>query len=280
MTTKIGAHVSIAGGVANAPQNAHNLGCECFQLFTRSPRGGQRKEIDLKKFFKDCERYNYEIGKDYIVHSPYYVNLASGDNKIRKNSIRILKDELEVASEFKCPFVITHLGSAGGQERETAQKKVLKSLLEIYEGYQNSAMLVLEIAAGSGKIMGISFDEMNFYFNELEKSGFELGFCFDTCHAFAAGYDLRTPSKVGQVFQEMDEKIGLNRLKCIHFNDSKTEFNSKKDRHEHIGKGLIGLAGLESVAREAQRLKINIYLETNHDKIKEDLKITKDMLKK
>jgi deoxyribonuclease-4 len=135
--------------------------------------------------------------------------------------------------------------------------------------------LVLEIAAGSGKIMGISFEEMKFYFDELEKKGFKLGFCFDTCHAFATGYDLRTPAKVQEVFQEIDKKIGLDKLKCVHFNDSKTEFNSKKDRHEHIGEGLIGKKGLESVVGQVEKLGINIYLETKHDKIKEDLEITK-----
>jgi len=275
MKTKIGAHVSIAGGVENAPKNAHDLDCECFQLFTRSPRGGARKEIDLDKFFGDCQKYGFEIGRDYVVHSPYYINLASLDNKIFHNSIRILRDELEAASEIKCPYVITHLGSSKDQEKKEAQKRVLKSLIAIHEDYQGSSLLTLEIAAGSGNIMGDNLDEMKFYFEGLKKKGIEVGFCFDTCHAFAGGYDLRTPQKVKEVFKEIDEKIGLENLKCIHFNDSKTEFDSKKDRHEHIGDGLIGEEGLKAVVREAQELGINIYLETNHDKIKEDLIKTK-----
>lgn len=279
MKTKVGAHVSIAGGVANAPKNAHDLKCECFQLFTRSPRGGVRKEIDIEKFFGDCEKYGYEIRKDYVVHSPYYINLASLDEKIYQNSIRILRDELEVASQIKCPFVVTHLGSSKDQDKKQAQKKTLESLVAIHDGYKNSAMLTLEIAAGSGNIMGDNLDEFKYYFDELEKRGIEVGFCFDTCHAFAGGYDLRTLAKVREVFGEIDQKIGLDKLKCIHFNDSKTEFNSKKDRHEHIGKGLIGREGLQAVVSEAQKLGINIYLETNHDKIKEDLILTRNMLK-
>jgi len=277
--TKIGAHVSIAGGVANAPKNAHDISCECFQLFTRSPRGGQRKEIDLDKFFGDCEEYGFEIGKDYIVHSPYYINLASLDDKIYNNSIRILRDELEVASEIKCPYVITHLGSSKNQEKPEAQQRVLDSLIKIHDNYEGFSLLTLEIAAGTGNIMGDNLDEMKFYFDELKKKGIKVGFCFDTCHAFAGGYDLRTPEKVKEVFMEIDNKIGLKNLKCIHFNDSKTPFDSKKDRHEHIGKGKIGSDGLKAVVRESQKSGINIYLETNHDEIEADLKLTKSFRK-
>jgi deoxyribonuclease-4 len=277
--TKIGAHVSIAGGVANAPENAHKLGCECFQMFTRSPRGGQRKVIDFDKFFNDCQKYGFEIGQDYVIHSPYYINLASVNQKIAENSVRILRDELEVASQLKSPIVITHLGSAGEQDRKIAQEKIIKNLQKIYDGYQGTAQLTLEIGAGSGKIMGVSLDEMKNYFEKLENQGLEMGFCFDTCHAFATGYDLRTKEKVAKIFQEIDEKIDLKRLKCIHFNDSKTEFNSKKDRHEHIGEGLIGEDGMRAVVKKAEKLNLNIYLETNHDKIKKDLEVTKKFLR-
>lgn len=277
--TKIGAHVSIAGGVENAPENAHKINCECFQMFTRSPRGGQRKVIDFDKFFQNCEEYGFEIGRDYVIHSPYYINLASANQKIAENSIRILRDELEVASQLKAPVVITHLGSAGEQDRKIAQKKIIENIQKIYDDYEGSAQLALEIAAGSGKIMGVSLDEMKIYFEKLERQGLEIGFCFDTCHAFAAGYDLRTEDKVTKVFQKIDEKIDLKRLKCIHFNDSKTEFNSKKDRHEHIGEGLIGREGMRAVIKEAQKLNLNIYLETNHDKIKKDLEIAKSFRK-
>ncbi len=277
--TKVGAHVSIAGGVENAPQNAHNLKCECFQMFTRSPRGGQRREIDIEKFFTDCRKYDYQIGKDYIVHSPYYINLASPNEKIHQNSIQILRDELEVSSQIKCPFVITHLGSSRDSNRKESQKRILEGILAIYKNYIGSSLLTLEIAAGSGNIMGDNLEEFKFYFDKLKKETIKVGFCFDTCHAFTAGYDLKTPKKVQKVFQEIDQNIGLKNLKCIHFNDSKTEFNSKKDRHEHIGKGLIGEIGLKSVVKEAQKLNIHIYLETNHDKIEEDLILTKNMLK-
>jgi len=276
---KIGAHVSIAGGVKNAPKNAHKINCDCFQMFTRSPRGGQRKEIDFDKFFSECKKYNFQVGKDYIIHSPYYINLASVDERIAKNSVRILRDELEIASQLKCPTVVTHLGSAGKQKRKEAQSRVAKNLKEIYKNYQGSAQLTLEIAAGSGNVMGIDLDEMGIYFQELDKNGINLGFCFDTCHAFATGYDLRTTEKIQSVFQEIDQKIGLEKLKCVHFNDSKTEFNSKKDRHEHISEGLIGEEGLREVLREVQKINLNVYLETNHDKIKKDLMKTRDMLK-
>jgi deoxyribonuclease-4 len=280
--TKVGAHVSIAGGVENAPRNAHLLECECFQIFTRSPRGGKRKEIDEQKFFKACERYNFEVGKDYIIHAPYYINLASQEEKIYKSSIRILKEELKIADQIKSPFVITHLGSSKDLNKTenwpSIQQKVFKGLREIYQDYQGKAILSLEIAAGSGNIIGDNLEEFSYFLNEADKLGIKMGFCFDTCHAFAAGKDLRTPKKVQKTFKEIDEKIGLEKLNCIHFNDSKSDFDSHIDRHEHIGKGKIGNIGMKAVAKKAKQLDINLYLETKHDKIKKDIKITKGFL--
>lgn len=282
---KIGAHVSIAGGMENAPKNANDLNCECFQMFSRSPRGGNYKKIDqriAKKFLNNCQKNGFDIGKDYIIHSSYFINLASPNNRIYYGSIKALREELETANLIKSPFVITHIGSSKDLEEKNRQKqinsKVIKAIKKIHENYQGSAILVLEIAAGSGNIIGDTFEEISFFIKESKKENIKLGFCLDTCHAFAAGYDLRDPSKVQALFNEIDKKIGLSHLKCIHFNDSQTELNSKVDRHEHIGEGKIGTRGLEKIAKIAKNLDINLYLETKHDKIKKDLKLTKSFI--
>lgn len=279
---KIGAHVSIAGGIENAPKNASVLNCECFQMFSRSPRGGNYKKINqdiAKKFLQNCEKFDFEIGRDYILHSPYFINLASKNNRIYHGSIKALQDELETANLINCPFVITHIGSSkdlnGENQQEQINEKVLKAMKKIHENYQGQAVLVLEIAAGSGNIIGNTFEEIGYFIKQAKKQNIRLGFCFDTCHAFAAGYDLRNPSKVQKIFNEIDKKISLKSLKCLHFNDSQTGLGSRVDRHEHIGKGKIGVEGLRKVAEITKKLDINLYLETKHDEIENDLKITK-----
>ncbi len=281
---KIGAHVSIAGGIENAPLNAQELGCECFQMFSRSPRGGPAKKIDKetrKKFLKNCQANNFQPGKDYIIHTPYFINLASENNRIYYGSIKAIREELEIASLIEAPFVILHLGSAkditGDNKKEETNKKVFKAIKEIHKDYQGEALLTIEIAAGSGEIIGDTLEEIGYFIRKAEKAGIKLGFCFDTCHAFAAGYDLRTSRKVKQVFQEMENKIGLEKLKCVHFNDSQADFNSHKDRHEHLGEGKIGLNGLKEVIKIAKKQDLNLYIETKHDKIEQDLKTAKKM---
>ena len=285
--TKIGCHVSIAEGIENAPKRATNLGAECFQIFSRSPHGGKVKEITpeiAKVFLSQCKKYKFKQNKDWIIHTPYYINLASTNNRIYYGSINSIRKELEVATLIKSPFVITHIGSskdiAGKNVQKQVNKKVMEALAKIHSGYKGSAKLLLEIAAGSGNIIGDSFEEIGYFIKNCTKKKIDVGFCFDSCHSFAAGYDLRTPSKVKNVFSDINKLIGLDKLGCIHLNDSMTEFDSHKDRHEHIGDGKIGAKGLKQVALEAKKLNINLYLETKHDKIKEDIELTKSFLKK
>jgi len=283
---KIGAHVSIAGGIENAPQNAKLLNCECFQMFSRSPRGGNYKGITpkiAKKFLRNCKKFDFKIGEDYIIHSPYFINLASPNDKIYYGSINTLREELNTANLIKCPYVITHIGSSKNlkekNRQEQVNKKVTKAIKKIHENYQGNSVLILEIAAGSGNIIGDTFEEIGYFIKQAKKEKIKLGFCLDTCHAFAAGYDLRTTKKVKKMFEEINKKIGLNYLKCIHFNDSQVDLGSHVDRHEHIGKGRIGIKGLKEVARIAKNLNLNLYLETKHNKINEDLELTRSFMK-
>lgn len=283
--TKIGYHVSIAEGIQNAPKRAHDLGCECFQFFSRSPHGGKANEITpeiAKKFLSQCKKYKFDAGKDYVIHSPYYINLASENNRIYYGSISALRKELEVATLIKAPYVITHIGSSKDLSGKNIQKqineKVMKAIRKIHEGYNGSALLILEIAAGSGNIIGDSFEEIGYFIKTAKREGIQLGFCFDTCHSFAAGYDLRTPKQVRAVFAKMDKYIKFENLKCIHFNDSMAPFDSRKDRHEHIGKGEIGEKGLSEVVKIVCDLDLNLFLETKHDKIEEDIELTKSMI--
>ncbi|MEA1926049.1 MAG: deoxyribonuclease IV [Patescibacteria group bacterium] len=281
---KIGCHVSIAEGIEKAPRRAHDIGCECFQFFSRSPYGGSATGItqdNASKFISSAEKYGFTPWRDYVIHAPYFVNLASKDSRIYYGSINALRKELETALLVKALYVIIHIGSSKDMEEPDIQKqineKVLKALRKIHDGYEGKAMLLLEITAGSGNIIGDTFEEIGYFIKKMKEEDIKIGFCLDTCHGFAAGYDFSDPQKVRKIFTEIDKEIGLDNLKCVHFNDSQAEFDSHVDRHEHIGKGKIGINGLEETIRLVKNYDINLIIETGHDKIREDLAITGKM---
>ena len=258
-----GHHVSIAGGVFNAPANAAAVGCEIFQIFTRSPRGGAAPKLTLEivQLFKDnCAKFGFT---DYYVHTPYYINLASGNPKIYEASSRIIREELERSSRLGVRAVMTHLGSAKDTTRPKAIAKTVTGLIKALTGYTGSAQFLIEIAAGAGNIMGDSFDEVGTIIKKVQpKVKTTLGVCFDTAHAFASGYDLRTKAAVDQTLAAFDRQVGLNRLVLIHGNDSKVDFNSHVDRHWHIGHGQIGLEGFRAIINHPKLKKVNMILET------------------
>jgi len=283
---KIGAHISIAGGIDNVPQRAKKIGAECFQIFSRSPRGGVRRKIDLKEvkdFLDNCVKYKFEIGRDYIVHAPYFINLASENNRIYNGSIIAIKEELNFANKIKSSYVVIHIGSSkdleGSNIEEKINKKVWRALEKIHKGYKGKALLLLEISAGSGNIIGDSINEIAYFIKKSKQVSFNLGFCLDTCHAFAGGYDLRTPTKVQTFFAEIKKEIGLRNMKAIHLNDSMFGLGTHIDRHEHIGKGKIGKAGLREVVRLAENIGINLYLETKYDEVRKDITLVKGFRK-
>jgi len=280
---KVGAHVSIANGIHNAPQRAKKLGCEIFQIFSRSPQGGkaapiEKKEADL--FLEEAKKQGFK-SKDWFVHSPYFINLASSNRKIYYGSISALVRELQIAKLIQGAGVVTHIGSdpefknqgKSGPVFEKINKGLEKILAEV--GKDFPVPLVFEIAAGSGNIIGDSLEEIALILQSAQKMGLKSGFCFDTCHSFAAGYDLRQESNVEDFFNQVEQKIGLNQLKLIHLNDSKTKLGGKVDRHEHLGEGEIGISGISAIIKKAQKLKVGMILETKHDKIKNDLALVK-----
>ena len=283
---KFGAHISIAGGVEKAPERAHEIGCECFQMFSRSPQGGKAKEITesvVNNFKKSCQKYNL---KNYYIHTPYYINLASANNRIYHGSISAIKKELETADLLEARAVVTHLGSAKELGEKEAREKLVKGLIKVFSSLnlsrQKKVILLLEITAGSGNIMGDNFEEIAYFIKEAEKEipKNSLGVCFDTAHAFASGYDLRDKKAVKKTFDDFDKIIGLKRLKLIHCNDSKVDLGSHIDRHENIGYGKIGIKGFEDILKEPGLKDLDFILETPNGKIEEDLEILKELREK
>ena len=271
----IGCHVSIAGGVQNAPERAHDLGCECFQMFTRSPQGGKAPEItnEICDEFK-IQNSKFEI-KEVFIHTPYYINFASQNNRIRYGSVSVVRDELERATLLGAKYVMTHLGSAGELSEKEASEKTIEMLKKTLDGYVGSAELLIENSAGSGKIIGDNLSEIAEIINKVNHPAL-VGICLDTQHSFASGYDWRD---FENTIKKIDTEIGLEKIKLIHANDSMTEFNSKKDRHAHIGQGQIGLDAFKNIVKFAKEKDINMILETEHDKVKEDIELLKKLRK-
>jgi len=270
-----GAHVSIAGGLPNAPLNAAKIGCEVFQMFTRSPQGGYVAPLDrgvVAEFKKNCKENSL---KEWVVHTPYFINFASGNNRIRHGSIKVVREELERASLLGTKYLMTHLGSYKDLGHDVGLEKLVSGLKEMLTGYKGETQFLVEIASGSGEIIGDQFEEIAEIIHHKELKKFKIGVCFDTQHAFASGYDLRTAVAVKETFTKLDKKIGLANLKMSHCNDSKTELGSRRDRHEHIGEGQIGLEGFKAMIKSEQLKNINFILETEHDKVEEDLEILK-----
>lgn len=268
---KIGCHVSIAGGVDKAPQRASELGCEVMQIFSRSPQGGKSILItdELAESFK-LQAKNYQLQATYI-HSPYYINFASADNRIRYGSVSAIKEELERASLLGAKYVMTHLGSAKDLGEEEGREKTIEMLKKTLEDYVGSAQLLLENSAGAGAIIGDDLRELGEIIQKVNSPAI-AGICLDTQHSFASGYDWTDFDKT---VRRIEDEIGIKNIKLIHANDSLTECGSKKDRHAHIGEGLIGLAAFKKIVGFAQENNIDMILETEHDKVVEDIELLK-----
>ena len=258
---KIGAHVSAAGGVQNAPKNAAELGLECFQFFSRPPQGGPAPELTddvVHEFKESCDRYG--LANRYI-HTPYILNLAHKDKAIRHRTAGIIRTDLDRATILGCRAIMTHLGSASGVgDEKTGLKLVIEGIREILDGYEGSARLLMEISAGAGMVIGDTFDELAVILDGADDD--RVGICFDTAHAFASGYDLRTADTMADTMRRFDSAIGLERLELSHANDSVVELGSRKDRHANIGEGLIGMEGFLAIMSYPRFREIDFILET------------------
>lgn len=270
-----GAHVSIAGGLINAPLNAAAIGCEVFQFFTRSPQGGFLPpcDTDIARQFKDnCQRAGQ---KEWVVHTPYFINFASANPRIYHSSISVVRQELERASLLGAKYLMTHLGSYKDLGHDAGLTQLIAGLAEMLRGYKGETQFLVEISAGAGEIVGDTFEEIAEIIHAPKLKKYDISVCYDTQHGFASGYDTRDKKSVVATLKHIDETIGLDKLKMSHCNDSFTELGSRRDRHAHIGEGRIGRAGFEALITHPKLKKINWYLETEHDKVEKDLEILK-----
>lgn len=277
---KFGAHVSIAGGLWNAPENAAKIGCEVFQIFSRSPRGGPAPKLTKTvraQFAAALKRHEFT---DFVIHTPYFINFASTTPAIRYGSIEVVRDELERGTKLGAAYVITHLGSTKDAGKELGIHKTWRAIQRVLDEYTGTTQLLLELSAGAGDLIGGSFEELAALLKSVESKTScrnKVHICFDTCHAFAAGYDLRTKASVEKTLHEFDRIIGLRRLKYLHGNDSKFGLGEHRDRHEHIGRGRIGREGFQVIVNHPRLRRLNLTIETPPDGLADDLTTLKSL---
>lgn len=261
---RFGAHVSAAGGLWKSGPAGKELGCEVIQIFSRSPQMFAAKPITDEDATKFRESMKENDIKDVYIHAPYIINLASEKNTTRFGSVKILREELDRGTQLGAKAIMFHPGSAKDVGQEAGVEAVIKGIDRIMDGYEGSCQLLIEISAGAGAVLGDEFEEIAAFINGA-KRGKEIGVCFDTQHAFASGYDLRTKEAVDQTFKDFDRIIGLDKLIASHCNDSKIEFDGHKDRHQHLGHGFIGADAFQYIVQHPKLQHIDLILETPFD---------------
>lgn len=259
---KFGAHVSIAGSLLKAFERAEEQGCETMQIFSRNPRGWGFKDLDPETAAEFRSLSSSSGISPVVIHMPYLPNLAAGDEEKHKISTSQLTTELLRADALNCPFIVTHIGKALGLPNDAALKQVTKAVNNaIRESGTETPMLLLENTAGQGTEVGNTIDELAAIIAKSDSPD-RIGICLDTCHAHAAGYDLAAENGFELLLDEIEEKIGIEKLKVMHLNDSKGACGSRLDRHNHIGQGTIGLDGFRRIVNAPRIQGVSGILET------------------
>ncbi len=248
----LGAHESIAGGLHLAFKRIQQVGGESLQIFTRNQRQWKAAPLSTDEIAEFTHAWNEAGNMPVASHASYLINLGSSKAEQAEKSVVALADELQRCALLGISFVVFHPGSHGGAGVEKGLDNVTTHLDQVIERAGDgckAVTILLETTAGQGTGLGYRFEELA-YVLEKTKYSDRLGVCVDTCHIFAAGYDIRTPEAYEATFAEFDRIIGLDRIRFFHLNDSKKELGSRVDRHEHIGKGCIGLEGFRSLMND------------------------------
>ena len=270
----IGAHVSITGGVENAPYNAKEIGATAFGMFTKNQKRWVAKDLteDNIKLFKERIK-EVNINPEHILpHNSYLINLGNNDNEKREQSFNALVDEMKRCNELGLMYLNIHPGS---HLKEISEEESLNLIVnEINKSFKiiPNVTIVLEITAGQGSNLGYTFEHLAYIIDKVEDKK-RIGVCLDTCHMFAAGYDIRDKESYTNTMNSFEEIVGFKYLKGIHLNDSMVPLASKKDRHESIGKGLLGETFFKLFMNDTRFDNIPIVLETIDETLwKEEIK--------
>jgi deoxyribonuclease-4 len=260
----IGLHLPIAGGLQNALLKARSLNCDAVQIFSRNPRGWMARPLT----YEEIERFRAartETGiSPVVVHCNYLVNLAAAHRDILEKSRASFREEVERGIQLGADYLVVHPGSAKGSCERDAIKTCAGSLKIACDGLTlGSFRILLENTAGQGECIGHRFEHLRDIIANCPE--LNLGVCLDTAHAFTAGYDLREPEGLCATVEALERNVKLENVRAVHFNDSKAEYNSRVDRHWHIGLGHIGREALCRIARHARLFHATFLLETPQD---------------
>lgn len=259
----LGCHVSIAGGLDQLIKRTIDLGCNTIQIFSRSPRGGKAKPFDpieVKKFKENTAKHGIN---PIVVHMPYVLNLSAEEDTMFEYAKNMLADDLERSNILGAKYLVVHAGSHKGKGEEFGLSRMIQSISEVMSEYNGDCQLLIENTSGAGSELGYSLEQIKYILEKIENP--LVNICYDTCHGFTAGYDISTADKANQLIELIDKLIGIDRLKVIHTNDSKYAVNTHKDRHEHIGKGYIGIDGFEALLNNKKLRNKPFILETPVD---------------
>jgi deoxyribonuclease-4 len=280
----LGAHMSIAGGVFNAFLHGKSVGCNTIQIFVKSNNQWRAKPLSDE----EVEKY-HQLQKEtgiypVVAHDSYLINAASQDQTLNAKSRDALKIELERCQTLKIPYLVMHPGSHVGAGESVGLTTIARALNEIFEELEDQGTkIALEATAGQGSNLGYKFEHLADIMGRVKQPN-RMAVCMDTCHVFAAGYDIRTALGYKNVMAEFDRIVGLQHLAAIHFNDSKKGLGSRVDRHEHIGKGELGKEAFGFFLNDARLDKVPKILETpkgpDYAEDKVNLKVLRSLIKK
>lgn len=259
---RFGAHMSISGGVSKSFARGESVGLDSMQIFAKNERQWTAKPISPEEataFRTEQQRTGIH---PVVVHDSYLINLAAPADELREKSIAAFADELERCAQLDIPYLVTHPGAHTGIGEEAGLARVADAICRLLaEGVGGNTMILLETTAGQGTALGYRFEHLARLF-ELIPYHERLGICVDTCHIFAAGYDIRDPEGYQATFAELDRLVGLTRVKCFHLNDSQKDLGSRVDRHAHIGQGCIGVEAFRMLVNDPRFANLPMIIET------------------
>lgn len=279
-----GAHESIAGGMEKSILRGQQATCDTIQIFNKSSNQWRAKELkteEIDEFFRLIDETGVTVATS---HTSYLINIASPDPALNEKSYEALKVEMERCQRLKIPNLVMHPGSHVGTGEEAGMDRIAKNINRLLDELSgDNVCLLLETTAGQGSHLGYKFEELAYMIDRVDDKS-RVGVCLDTCHIFAAGYPISKPKDYKQTMKQFDDLIGLDRLHIIHMNDSKKEFGSRKDRHEHIGKGEIGIEAFRNFVNDKLLKDVPMILETPKGEDLEDdiknLKVLRGLVKK
>jgi deoxyribonuclease-4 len=277
----VGAHVSSAGGVENAPLNATKIGATAFALFTKNQKQWNSKpltENNIAEFKKNCEKNGFS-SKQVLPHDSYLINLGNPDDDGLKKSRNAFIEEMNRCSQLGLIYLNFHPGSHKNQLDEKICLGRIADSINLSLDKTRGITAVIENTAGQGGSVGYRFEHLAYLIHKTEDKN-RIGVCLDTCHMFSAGYDIRTPESYEQTMKEFDNIVGFSKLKGMHLNDSKVVYQSRVDRHQSLGKGELGLEPFRLIMNDSRMEHIPLVLETIRPELwAEEIKLLYSLIK-